>query len=130
MKRSHLLTVAMAFLSLALWGNLAGARHILDRLQQFEKRFPEGPSVEAVCDRVEAAASGLRMGLQRLERTLRQHGLEPIAATGRPFDPELMEVVDVAADSGRPVGEVMEEVRRGYLWNGKVFRFAQVRVAK
>ena len=34
------------------------------------------------------------------------------------------------ADSGRPSGEVIEEVRRGYLWNGRVFRYAQVRVAK
>ena len=26
--------------------------------------------------------------------------------------------------------EVVEEVRRGYLWNGRVFRYAQVRVAR
>ncbi len=41
-----------------------------------------------------------------------------------------MEVVEAVAESGRPAGEVIEEVRRGYLWKGRVFRYAQVRVAK
>jgi molecular chaperone GrpE len=70
------------------------------------------------------------MSLQRVERALRQHGLEALHVVGQTFDPESMEVVEVVFDSGRPSGEVVEEVRRGYLWNGRVFRFAQVRVAK
>jgi molecular chaperone GrpE len=68
--------------------------------------------------------------LQRLERTLDQHGLEPIPAVGRPFDPERMEVVEVVHEPGRTASEVTDEVRRGYLWQGKVFRCAQVRVAR
>jgi molecular chaperone GrpE len=74
--------------------------------------------------------TGYTMSLQRVERALRQQGLEPIAVVGQPFDPERMEVLDVIADSGRPSGEVVGEVRRGYLWRGRVFRFAQVRVTK
>ena len=31
---------------------------------------------------------------------------------------------------GRPAGEVVEEVRRGYLLNNRVFRCAEVRVAR
>ena len=70
------------------------------------------------------------MSLQRLERTLRQSGLEPIPCIGQPFDPETMEAVDAAAATGLPAGQVVEEIRRGYLWRGRVFRYAQVRVAK
>jgi molecular chaperone GrpE len=70
------------------------------------------------------------MSLERLERTLEQCGLELIPTEGELFDPEQMEVVEAVADSGRPSGEVVEEVRRGYLWRGRVFRYAQVRVAK
>ncbi len=70
------------------------------------------------------------MSLQRVERALRQHGLEAMPAAGERFDPERMEVVEAVAESGRPSGEVIDEVRRGYLWNGRVFRYAQVRVAK
>jgi molecular chaperone GrpE len=74
--------------------------------------------------------TGYTMSLQRVERALRQHGLEAIPTTGARFDPERMEVVEAVTDSDRPSGEVIEEVRRGYLWNGRVFRYAQVRVAK
>ncbi|MCS6852429.1 MAG: nucleotide exchange factor GrpE [Gemmataceae bacterium] len=56
--------------------------------------------------------------------------MEPIPAVGRPFDPEFMEVLELVADTGRPEGEVVEEVRRGYLWHGRILRYAQVRVAK
>jgi molecular chaperone GrpE len=70
------------------------------------------------------------MGRQRLERTLSEHDLVAIPTVGETFDPERMEVVAVATDSDRPSGEVVEEVRRGYLWRGRVFRYAQVRVAR
>jgi molecular chaperone GrpE len=70
------------------------------------------------------------MGLQRIERALEQHGLEAISAAGRAFDPERMEVLEAVDQSGRPPGEVLEEIRRGYLWRGRVFRYAQVRVAR
>jgi molecular chaperone GrpE len=79
---------------------------------------------------VDSIATGYAMSLQRIERALAQSGLERMACAGEPFDPEFMEVVEAVGDSGRPPGEVIEEVRPGYLWNGRVFRFAQVRVAK
>jgi molecular chaperone GrpE len=79
---------------------------------------------------LESLVAGYNMSLQRVERGLRQHGLEAVATVGAPFDPERMEVLEAVSGSGRPSGEVIEEVRRGYLWNGRVFRYAQVRVAR
>lgn len=79
---------------------------------------------------LDALITGYTMSLQRLERALQQQGLEPIPCRGQPFDPEQMEVVEAVADSGHPAGEVIDEARPGYLWNGRVFRYAQVRVAK
>ncbi len=87
-------------------------------------------SVERTRQTLAATAAGYAMTLQRVERAMAQHGLEPLAAVGRPFDPDRMEALEVVLDSGRPSGEVVEEVRRGYLWQGRVFRYAQVRVAK
>jgi molecular chaperone GrpE len=75
-------------------------------------------------------ATGYTMGLQRIERALNQHGLQPIPAIGQSFDPEKMEAVEAVLDSGEPTGIVLGEVQRGYLWNGRVFRYARVRVAK
>jgi molecular chaperone GrpE len=74
--------------------------------------------------------AGYRMSLARVDRAIEQAGLEVIPATGGPFDPERMEVVEVAGDTGRPPGEVVEEVRRGYLRGDVVFRYAQVKVAR
>jgi molecular chaperone GrpE len=70
------------------------------------------------------------MSLERLDRALRQQGLEPIPTEGRTFDPESMEALEPVAGTGRPAGEVVEEVRRGYVREGKVVREALVRVAR
>lgn len=74
--------------------------------------------------------AGYRMSLARVDRAIEQAGLEVIATAGEPFDPELMEAVEVIGDTGRPAGEVVEEVRRGYLRGEVVFRYAQVKVAR
>ena len=87
-------------------------------------------AVERVGLLLGSLVTGYRMGLQRVERALRQAGLEAILAVGSRFDPERMEVLEAVGNTGRPPGEVVEEVRRGYLWRGRVFRFAQVRVAQ
>jgi molecular chaperone GrpE len=79
---------------------------------------------------LDSVITGYTMSLQRVERALHQYGLEPIPCVGQPFDPERMEVLEVMGGTGRPANEVLDEVRRGYLWNGRVFRYAQVRVAK
>jgi molecular chaperone GrpE len=74
--------------------------------------------------------AGYRMSLARVDRAIDQAELETIATVGETFDPELMEVVEVVGDSGRPAGEVLEEVRRGYLRGEVVYRYAQVKVAR
>jgi molecular chaperone GrpE len=81
-------------------------------------------------DRLSAALSGLQMSERRIERLMTDVGIERIASVGRPFDPETMEAIEVVTVAEQPPGTVLEELRRGYLWRGRVFRFAQVRVAK
>jgi len=94
------------------------------------QRLAESATLNASRERLVAALTGLEMTARRVERALARHDLEPIAVEGRPFDPETMEVLEAVAANGRPPGEVVEEVRRGYRWRGRVFRCAQVRVAK
>ena len=111
----------------SLWARWFG-RARAEREQERRRQAREaGERVRAM---LASLATGYTMSLQRLDRALRQHGLEPMAVVGRPFDPERMEVLEAVADSGRGPGEVLDEVRRGYLWNGRVFRYAQVRVAR
>lgn len=120
----------------SFWARLLGfsvpqpmARSEKTTAQQERERLARESS-ERVRQLLASLLTGYTMSVQRVERALRQHGLEAIPTAGERFDPERMEVVEAVADSGHPSGEVLDEVRRGYLWNGRVFRYAQVRVAK
>jgi len=77
-----------------------------------------------------ALLTGYRMSMDRIERALQQHGLETVSCVGAPFDPETMEVAEVVREEGRTGTIVLDEVRRGYRWRGRLFRCAQVRVAR
>jgi molecular chaperone GrpE len=87
-------------------------------------------AAEQVRSALAAIVTGYTMSLQRIDRTLRQHGLEAIPTGGEPFNPDWMEAVEAVPGTGRPANEVVSEVRRGYRWNGRLFRVAQVRVAR
>jgi molecular chaperone GrpE len=99
--------------------------------QASQKRVRQAhESAESVRQAFAAIVTGYTMSLQRIERALRQHGLEAIPTVGEPYDPDSMEAVEAVPGTGRPTNEVVAEVRRGYRWNGRLFRVAQVRVAR
>lgn len=104
----------------------------LDAFTQAWKRHGEESRREAerIRQLLASLLSGYKMGLQRIERAMQQHGLEAISAAGETFDPERMEVLEAVEGTGLPSGEVLDEIRRGYLWRGRVLRYAQVRVAR
>ena len=79
---------------------------------------------------LEAVAAGYAMSLSRLDRALEQHGFERIACAGLPFDPETMEAIEAVKEPGRTGSEVLAEIRPGYLLDGRLYRAAQVRVAR
>lgn len=123
----------------AQFGGLAELFHriidilFFDRQQRGARRQAarrQRETAEHIRNMLDGLITGYTMSVQRIERALQQHGLEPMPCQGQPFDPERMEVVEAVAGSGRPAGEVIDEARSGYLWNGRVFRYAQVRVAK
>jgi molecular chaperone GrpE len=110
----------------AQWG--AWWKRDVQRRQARAEQLRQGG--ERLRQMLTALITGYTMSLQRVERAVRQHGLEPLPAEGESFDPETMEVVEAVRDSGHAPGTVIAEVRRGYSWNGRVFRYAQVRVAR
>jgi molecular chaperone GrpE len=116
----------------SLWARLfgGGEQQEAAREEAQERAVRDREALGRVRQGLAALVTGYSMGLQRVERALAQQGLEVMPAVGQPFDPERMEVVEAVTGSGRPSGEVIEEVRRGYLYNGRVFRYAQVRVAR
>lgn len=128
--------VQAAEVALPLWARWTGLDQRIKAALESQPGKPDSQrggfeqAVQSIRQMLDSLVAGYTMSLQRIDRSIRQHGLEPIDAVGQPFDPEQMEVVEVATTSDRPSGEVVAEMRRGYLWNGQVFRFAQVSVAK
>jgi molecular chaperone GrpE len=114
------------------WSKLFGKPPAVDMEahRRSAQRQQAREDLERVGQTLASLVAGYRMSLARIEKALARHGLEPIAAVGGTFDPERMEVVEAVPGSDRPAGEVLDEVRRGYLYQGRVFRYAQVRVAR
>jgi len=70
---------------------------------------------------------GYDLILKRLERIMKKQGVYRIDCLGKPANPNTMTVVEAVDDPLQPPGQVVEVVRPGYYWKGKVIRFAEVR---
>lgn len=79
---------------------------------------------------LEQFLTGVRMIRGQLHETLGNQGLEPLTSVGEPFDPTRHEAVSQVTGSGQPEDTVVDEIRKGYLFKGRVLRPAMVRVAK
>jgi molecular chaperone GrpE len=66
---------------------------------------------------------------RKLRALLESEGVTPIEAVGRPFDPREHEAIANVPATGRPDGEVVAEIQRGYRVRDRVLRPAMVAVA-
>lgn len=66
----------------------------------------------------------------RLWRAMDAGQVRRIESVGLPIDPGLMTVIEVVDAPDRPPGHVVDEIRRGYTWRGRVLRYAEVRAAR
>jgi molecular chaperone GrpE (heat shock protein) len=100
---------------------LAEARRRLHGLRGLRARFGQRPVLESLVE-------GNGLALERLDDTLRRLDVHEIPALGRLFDPRVMRAVEATA-SAEPPGTVLEVFRPGYIADGRVLRFAEVKVA-
>jgi molecular chaperone GrpE len=88
-------------------------------------------AIEHVPD--EARETAWLGGIAAIDRKLRalleSEGVIAIEALGRPFDPAVHEALSHVPGSGRPEGEVVAELRRGYRIRDRVLRPALVAVS-
>jgi molecular chaperone GrpE len=82
----------------------------------------------------EGGAVAYRKGIElihsKLHDVMRKHGVRPIESLGAEFDPNVHQAVLYEASPGHGEGEVIEELRRGYMIGDKLLRPAMVKVAK
>ena len=78
----------------------------------------------------EVYRKGVELIHRQMTEVLRKHGVAPIQAVGADFDPHFHQAVTHEVSAEHKEGEVMEELRRGYMLGDRLLRAAMVKVAK
>ncbi len=88
---------------------------------------------QALAAQVESQCDGFRRGFELIYKqlldTVAKIGTERIEPTGKPFDPHLHQAVDSVEMAEHQDGTIVQVMRPGYLFDGRVLRPAMVCVA-
>jgi molecular chaperone GrpE len=97
---------------------------VLDNLQRAVEASVQAGTVEHLLEGVQMTANLFRSKLQSI-------GIEPIAALGQPFNPNLAQAIGtVPVKEADKDGVVIEELQTGYSMEGQLLRASQVRVGR
>ena len=79
---------------------------------------------------IAAFLKGIEMILAHLYEMLKNHGVKPIDAEGKIFDPNFHEALMQVENKELPEHTIVEVLQKGYLIHGRVLRTAKVKVSK
>lgn len=108
-----------------------GAKSVLEKLlpviDNFERSVAQAPESEDLG--IKSYAEGMEMIYRQLLKNMKEAGVEPIDAKGKPFDPTYHNAV--MHEENEELGEnvVAEELQKGYLYKDSVLRHSMVKVA-
>jgi len=77
-----------------------------------------------------AWAEGIKLIYQKLVNLIASEGLQPLAAAGDSFDPNLHEAISLEEHPDLESNQIIEVTQQGYKLGERVVRPAQVRVAR
>jgi molecular chaperone GrpE len=100
---------------------LMEAQRRLESLQGFRAHFGQRPVLEALVE-------GNLLARERFDDLLRRLDVREVPCVGRPFDPTVMQAVEVVQATDAAPGTVVDVFRPGYTSNGRVLRIAEVKV--
>jgi len=102
---------------------------LLQQLLQVVDDFDLAMKVEAG-EKAAAYRKGVELIHTKLHDLLRKQGVRPIEALGADFDPNVHQAVTHESSPEHREGEVIGELRRGYMLGERLLRPAMVKVAK
>lgn len=108
---------------IALEEFLRGLLRVMDNFERALQSAEESQSFEKLLE-------GVQLTHRQLQALLREAGVEPIEAVGKPFDPNFHEAVQRVESPEHPDETVLEEVERGYMIQSRVLRPSRVKVVK
>lgn len=101
-------------------------RSLLRVMDNFERALHAAESSGSF----EKLLEGVQLTYRQMQALLREAGVQPIEAVGKPFDPNLHEAVQRVQSPEHPDETVLEEVERGYMIESRVLRPSRVKVVK
>lgn len=110
-------------------GQAAAADLIVDLLPLLDD-LERALSAEADSEAAVAYRTGVELIHKQLLDHLARRGVSPIDTAGQQFDPHLHEAVVHEESAGHEAGEIIGELRRGYVMGTRLLRATMVRVAK
>jgi len=96
---------------------------ILDNFDLIEKKLPENLKNDE-------NIKGLLQIKTQMQDFLKSQGVEAIESLGQKFDPNFHEVIKEIELKDKESGTIIEEIKKGYLIQGRILRPAKVRVSK
>ncbi|QSR87622.1 nucleotide exchange factor GrpE [Candidatus Methylacidiphilum infernorum] len=108
---------------------LANAK-ILEALLPVIDNFEIGVQSSEKATDVRSVIDGVKMVLSQLVQILKEEGLEPLEAVGKPFDPNFHESLGFVETDKVEEGHVALQLRKGYMYKGRLLRAAAVYLAK
>jgi molecular chaperone GrpE len=109
-----------------LYGNAELVRALLTVHDDLERALSALPEQE----KASPLAAGVRLALENFVKLLRDHGVEPIDAEGKPFDPQRHHALMRQYSNDLSEGTVLSQVARGFVLRDRVVRPAMVIVSR
>lgn len=93
---------------------------VLDDLDRAEQSMQNSNSIEALRE-------GVQLVLHKFRSIMKQRGLEEMETLHKPFDPEFHEAIaQIPAPTPELEDKIIDQVEKGYYFQGKVIRYAKV----
>lgn len=108
---------------IALEEFLRGVLRVMDNFERALQAAEESQSFDKLME-------GVQMTYRQMQALLREAGVHPIEAVGKPFDPNVHEAVQRVQSEEHPDETVLEELERGYMMQSRVLRPSRVKVVK
>ena len=101
---------------------------LLKELVQIEDNLER--AMEAPNATLESLKEGIELIQKQFSTFLKNQKVEPVEALGKPFDPNLHEVLNQQESDEHDEGTVIQEYSKGYTLNGRILRSAKVVISK
>jgi molecular chaperone GrpE len=101
---------------------------LLKELVQIEDNLER--AMEAPNATLESLKEGIELIQKQFSTFLKNQKVEPVEALGKPFDPNLHEVLNQQESDEHEEGTVIQEYSKGYTLNGRILRSAKVVISK